>query len=186
MVLDAAIVPLRISIIPKLKPFIENLVAMGLETILTDSDELRLWKEMIPAWVERCRQWEHRPSCAYQSKSKIPLSIEFGQNPICSCGEGILPPSHSLDLHRWDLAAQYAVRAAISPLFSVPFVEQSFEGNDHPEPVTVSETGCKFCGKIKPDHGGKGLSKCSRCQVVRYCSIECQRGDWKEHKVCMK
>jgi hypothetical protein len=28
----------------------------------------------------------------------------------------------------------------------------------------------------------KDLQKCSRCLVVRYCSKECQRKDWKEHK----
>ena len=187
VVLDAAILPLHDPLMPKLRPFLEKLIGVRLCNVTVDDDELRLWKEMIPAWVERCRQWEHRPSCEYLSKSKIPLSVELGQNPICSCGEGTLPPRYSFDLPRWKLAVKHAVQAAISPSFSVPFVEQSFEGNKVTEPAALCETGCRLCGKGNSGDGGKGLLRCSRCQVVRYCSVECQRADWKEHKkVCKK
>ncbi len=179
VMLDAAILPLHDSLMPKIRPFLEKLTEIDLCSVVADSDELRLWKEIIPAWVERCRQWEHRPSCAYLSKSKIPLSVELGQNPICSCGEGTLSPEYSFDLPRWDLAVEYAVRAAISPSFLVRFVGQSFEGNKIAEPPALYKTGCRFCGKGKSDDGGKGLLKCARCQAVRYCSVECQRGDWK-------
>ena len=31
------------------------------------------------------------------------------------------------------------------------------------------------------------MKKCGRCQEVAYCSRDCQRGDWKVHKVtCQK
>ena len=31
----------------------------------------------------------------------------------------------------------------------------------------------------------KKMKKCSVCQLVRYCSQECQQEDWKKHKkVC--
>ena len=188
VVLDAAILPLHDPIMSKLRPFLEKLTGVRLCNVVVDDDELRLWKEMIPAWVERCRQWEHRPSCEYLSKSKIPLSVDHGQNPICSCGEGTLPPRYSLDLPRWKLAVKHAVQAAISPSFSVPFVEQSFEGNKMTtEPAVLGETGCRLCGKGKSGDGGKNLLRCARCQAVRYCSVECQRADWKEHKkVCKK
>jgi len=36
---------------------------------------------------------------------------------------------------------------------------------------------CKSCGTQQPK-----LLVCSRCEGVRYCSAECQRRDWKEHK----
>ena len=187
VVLDAAILPLHDHLMPKIRLFLKELTEIGLCSVIADNDELRLWKEIIPAWVERCRQWEHRPSCAYLSKSKIPLSVENGQNPICSCGEGTLPPRYSFDLPRWEIAAKYAVRAAISPSFSVPFVEQSFEGNEITELATLCETGCRSCGKGNSDDDGKSLLRCGRCQAVRYCSVECQRADWKEHKkVCKK
>ena len=39
---------------------------------------------------------------------------------------------------------------------------------------------CGFCGKE-----GKG-KRCSKCMRVAYCSLECQRQDWKGHRVtCM-
>jgi len=41
-------------------------------------------------------------------------------------------------------------------------------------PNTFSKSKC-ICGKIAP-------KKCSRCKVQRYCSKECQRDDWNEHK----
>jgi hypothetical protein len=42
-------------------------------------------------------------------------------------------------------------------------------------------TGCAFCGKIDCI----SIMKCSRCKSASYCSRECQKGDWKNHKaVC--
>ena len=31
-----------------------------------------------------------------------------------------------------------------------------------------------------------GLFQCSSCKLVRYCSVDCQRGDWKRHKTTCK
>jgi tetratricopeptide (TPR) repeat protein len=41
---------------------------------------------------------------------------------------------------------------------------------------------CLNCGKMATDIGCR-LSKCSRCKQVSYCSRDCQRSDWKSHKV---
>jgi len=187
VVLDVAMLPLHDSLMPKIGSFLTGLAATGFCNIRVDGDELVLWRKLIPVWVERCRQWEHRPSCEYLTMSKIPLvTEESGQNPICSCGEGTLPSNYTFDIPGWHLVAKYAVRAAISPSFSVPFVEQSFEGDKMKVPRGFYNTGCRVCGKEKAD-GRKGLLKCARCQVVRYCSAECQRGDWEDHKkVCTK
>jgi MYND finger len=37
---------------------------------------------------------------------------------------------------------------------------------------------CKTCGKT----GSSILMNCKRCKSVAYCSAECQRRDWKDHK----
>ena len=43
---------------------------------------------------------------------------------------------------------------------------------------------CQFCGKLAAATKEK-FKKCSVCRLVRYCSRECQLGDWKGHKgVC--
>ena len=35
---------------------------------------------------------------------------------------------------------------------------------------------CRVCGKK-----GEGYKQCSRCTCVYYCSVDCQRKDWKEN-----
>ncbi|CAG8948710.1 hypothetical protein HYFRA_00001831 [Hymenoscyphus fraxineus] len=49
--------------------------------------------------------------------------------------------------------------------------------------VAAAEKGprCQVCEKL-PTMNNK-LSLCQRCKLVHYCSRECQKIDWKEHKV---
>ncbi|KAI9338834.1 hypothetical protein BDR26DRAFT_919345 [Obelidium mucronatum] len=43
---------------------------------------------------------------------------------------------------------------------------------------------CNSCGKTD---SGTNLKRCSSCQAAKYCSKECQKADWKSHKlVCKK
>jgi len=43
---------------------------------------------------------------------------------------------------------------------------------------------CANCAKTKSD-SGINLKRCAKCQTTHYCSRECQKADWKEHKrVC--
>ena len=44
---------------------------------------------------------------------------------------------------------------------------------------STSSLCCKYCGVIKDNHD---LFSCSRCKTILYCSGECQKMDWKEHK----
>lgn len=39
---------------------------------------------------------------------------------------------------------------------------------------------CKACGKTARDD--ERLFRCARCRAVNYCSINCQRADWTDHK----
>ena len=45
-------------------------------------------------------------------------------------------------------------------------------------PAASSLNFCYYC-----EESTSNLKKCSRCRNVSYCSIECQRTDWKRHKV---
>lgn len=36
---------------------------------------------------------------------------------------------------------------------------------------------CRICQKT-----GETMKKCSQCKTARYCSTECQKADWKQHK----
>ncbi|KAI9016881.1 hypothetical protein DFJ74DRAFT_678681 [Hyaloraphidium curvatum] len=61
--------------------------------------------------------------------------------------------------------------------------EQEAAEDVRPYPIRV----CAGCGALgmpdQPEYGA--YKKCSRCKLVSYCSKECQRKDWAEHKtVC--
>lgn len=38
------------------------------------------------------------------------------------------------------------------------------------------DPGCVVCGEVTP------VKKCSGCKQIRYCSVKCQKADWKYHK----
>lgn len=51
-----------------------------------------------------------------------------------------------------------------------------FDGGD---PNTASHNSCSACFKHGP---GVNLRRCSRCHVVYYCSVSCQKADFLDHK----
>lgn len=178
VVLDAALLPLSDAIMPKLHSSLQTLTS-GSEicNIRVNDDELQIWKQMLPSFVECCREWQHRPSCEYVSLARIPLSLKNGESPICSCGNGKLPKEMSSDLP--GIISKLAVRAAISPTFAFSLV--GYDSSYWGESATEKKGGsCGSCGKGGAD--GVSLRKCSRCKEASYCSAACQRQDWKSHK----
>ncbi|KIW10340.1 hypothetical protein PV08_11302 [Exophiala spinifera] len=182
-VLDTAVLPLHDTLMPRIRTFLGALTTSGsLCQVRATKAELCAWKQVLPALVERCRTWSHRSGCEYLAEQRVPLSVENGQPPLCSCGEGIMPPGFITGVPEWDQVAKYAVRAAISP----PFSAAMFEGGCkldmlNQEAEEHQAKACNSCGRDEAVNGS-GLLSCARCRKVRYCSKECQRVDWKKHK----
>ncbi|KAG8164047.1 hypothetical protein KVR01_005965 [Diaporthe batatas] len=191
VVLDAAVIPFTVELIKsgKLESFLLILRELDACTITVNDEELVLWKKVLPALAERCRDWTHTPECEYaRPGATVPLSTEMGKQVLCSCGTGKLPENF-LGLPEWDVASQFATRIAISPTYAVPFVEDivddSVVGASSGSGMSVQgdETlRCRNCGTVEAKDGGP-LKKCMRCLKVRYCSAECQKKDWKKHRM---
>lgn len=195
IVFDAFVLCLEESILPILGRFLGDLSGSGsMVSIVVTTEELAVWKRWLPALVERCRSWEHKPDCAYsQAGASVPLSIEHGGKPICSCGQGIVTDAFKAK-KAWQPFTPYVTRVAISPLFSLSYLEtvagsfhEDLSGSLEARGMGSSKSGnpqCSKCRKTLPE--GK-VSVCSRCRSVSYCSKECQVADWKQHKVfCRK
>lgn len=180
VVLEAAVLPLTDWLTPRIRPFLEALSTMRMNVINVNNDEMRLWKQTIPAYIERCRDWSHTSSCEYLVNPCIPISFESGKDFVCSCGKGRLSSIVMSGVPRWEIVSKHASRIALSPSFGVPYVEGICE-IDNRKLRRDDASKCNACGKDKGS-GGMALLKCARCQKARYCSVECQRAQWKVHK----
>ncbi|CAE6499524.1 unnamed protein product [Rhizoctonia solani] len=193
IVLDTAIIPVTTKNKATVLPLLDPIGEAGVLIMSVDicHGEMGAWKQYLAACVERARSWTHKPECEYQVAGRAPISLEDGGDSLCSCGNGIgfegqewVPP----EAPKWQQLLPYATRAGISPIFSVPYLEvvggEVFKdrGFGRQPPCTTPLNGCWACTK-----SGVPLSVCGKCQRARYCSVECQRGHWKDHKrVCQK
>ncbi|KAK3402390.1 hypothetical protein B0T20DRAFT_467257 [Sordaria brevicollis] len=96
-------------------------------------DTLRVWKEMLPAYAERCRgqTWEHGPACEYKAKQRVPVATQHHKDNavFCSCSMGKLPKSWAPadPIPQWEEVRPYLVRAAISLPFGCPGLGESYQ-----------------------------------------------------------
>ncbi|KAJ6536004.1 hypothetical protein DFH09DRAFT_98790 [Mycena vulgaris] len=44
---------------------------------------------------------------------------------------------------------------------------------------------CAVCHN-PADESRRNLKQCAKCELTRYCSVDCQRADWSRHKECCK
>ncbi|KAH7130048.1 hypothetical protein B0J11DRAFT_612756 [Dendryphion nanum] len=174
VVLDCAALPLTQSLASKIRNFLVRITEMGICNIMVDEEELNLWKQVFPSLAERCRSWRHGSSCEYARGTN-----QQGVNFLCSCGHGILPDKFITGIPNFSQVIRYTTRVAISPIFSVPIADAPFDGAT--ETASFSSATCRGCG-ISEAANGKALLKCSRCLIAKYCSVKCQRADWKQHK----
>ncbi|CAI6096017.1 unnamed protein product [Clonostachys chloroleuca] len=128
VVLDAIVLPVTAAIAEKHGNFLSLLLGYGVVKPDVGEGEMILWKETLPAWVERCRAWEHRADCEYVRANSIPLSTKSMEQPLCSCGNGLdLPEFPTPALPDWEEIMKLCVRAAISPMFPNPLVDNVYE-----------------------------------------------------------
>ncbi|RPD68233.1 hypothetical protein L226DRAFT_576582 [Lentinus tigrinus ALCF2SS1-7] len=170
VICDAYVLPLTNDIMPEISSFFGRLLNSGtMVDVRVFDGEMEAWKQLIPAFVERCRTWEHTDNCEYLARQEVPLTQKMEADPLCSCGRG-KDVDGLLKVAEWRRYAPFVTRIALSPLFAVSYLETV--GRD------PSAHKCSVCrGRGKPK-----MMTCSKCQKARYCSAACQRKDWPRHK----
>ncbi|KAJ7068961.1 hypothetical protein B0H15DRAFT_793917 [Mycena belliarum] len=166
LVSDAYVLPLTPPLMSTIREEFGNLLRRGnIYNVGVYGDEMRAWKQILPAFAERCRTWKHQSNCEYASQQRVPLSVEMHLDPLCSCGRGKDVEGMS-KVSLWSKFAPLVTRIAMSPLFAVSYLESVSKDLDAGR--------CSVCrGKGKPK-----MKRCAKCQKTRYCSATCQRKDW--------
>ncbi|KAK1774255.1 hypothetical protein QBC45DRAFT_338063 [Copromyces sp. CBS 386.78] len=167
----------------------------------TTPDAIQMWKELLPAYVERCRTWEHDPErCEYLHRAGetgviTPMDVDEEESSVlCSCGNGRLPENNErVPSKVWEMIKRRLVRVAISPPFGCAFVERPYLPEDiatvnnqapppPPPPRGPPKAVCRNCKREKRKDGGELDQTCPVCGGMKYCSRSCQRADSKRHK----
>ena len=186
LVADAYVLPLNEGRVRKVE---KTLVAVIGELLHVElwGDEVVAWKRLLPALAERCRTWKHGPNCEFLAKKLIPLSLEHESDPLCSCGKGKDVSEAFVKEKKWESATPFVTRIALGPIFGVPYVESvgGFTETIARELDKGFEERRDRCARC----GGPGKPKllvCGACKNSSYCSVGCQKEDWKKHKSTCK
>ncbi|KIW26336.1 uncharacterized protein PV07_09436 [Cladophialophora immunda] len=184
VVLDTAVLPLQDTLIPRIALFLGSLTKNGgFCQIRATEAEMRVWKQVLPGLVERTRNWSHNAECEYLAERRVQLSVEKGQKLLCSCGDGSIPSGFVTSIPNWRKVAKYTVRAAISSCFSAAMFEGGSDSDELEKEARENKAkACLSCGRDTAVNGS-GLLNCARCQQAKHYFRECQRTDWKKHKV---
>lgn len=109
----------------EIRSALTSIQGLRINELKTPDRKALLWKRLLPALAERCRQtWTHREDCQYAraDSESFPSSTERTRSPICRCGEGKDTDSMR-DVKGWDKLAPFCTRVAISPLYAVSYME---------------------------------------------------------------
>ena len=183
-VIDAQVLTLSERMVDRVR---DTLSAIHPEVRLVGfhGDEEVAWKRLLPAFAERCRTWKHGRNCEYLARKTVPLSLEYDGDPLCSCGKGQDVTPEFRREKAWESAIPYVTRIAISPLYGVSYTEnvgRLIAGMVAGKPPGL-EKRCQKCSSL----GKPKLLTCGGCKRTNYCSVDCQKADWKTHKgTCRK
>ncbi|QRV91876.1 MYND Zn-finger protein [Ceratobasidium sp. AG-Ba] len=126
IIADTAVIPTTESTAPMIFPFLNKYMKTNpLYTLTSMGDEATAWKNLLPAFIERARTWEHTPNCEYKIAGRVPISYKKGDDVFCFCGTGKGFDGDMWKVAGWKPLIPFATRAAISPLFYVPYLESS-------------------------------------------------------------
>jgi len=193
VVVDTCVVPLIEKIMPKICLVLEKLSFVQIPIL---DDETRAWRLLLPAFAERCRTWKHLDTCEYPTKG-IPAEVDgLTVSPLCSCGKGKNLGSFG-NVPDWKPLRDEATRIAIGPLFTFSLMEgipakmkEAVDEKFGKTSGTEPQAGGNFSSSLKYPQcarcGGPGkptLQACSICKNAKYCSKDCQKNDWKTHKL---
>ena len=150
--------------------------------LILGNEGTALWKSSLPAMIERCRDFEHKSGCKFESHSNSSVGNQIAM-VACGC------QTIGIELFGFKELSlvKYATRIAIAPVYAPRFVVASRKlyyqhvtqhlekASQFPKPPKLL---CDF-----PECQNHGTMKCGRCEFARYCSKKCQRAHWKQHKV---
>lgn len=164
--------------------------------VITPPEEVKWWKAFLPTAVERCRSWNHQSKCEYMLQG-VPRTVKMNEDPVCGCGRGKNLGGFD-QVEGWKAFRPYVTRVALGMPFSTSLlsgITSDMQQTLRSELKRVSEmeregAAGEFSEQCCTTCGGSGKPKlllCSRCKGTQYCSTDCQKTDWKKHKlVCSK
>ena len=166
-----------------------RLLSQKFNPVKISEAECPIWRQMLFSAAERCRNgWIHKEDCEYRKAKSIPLP---SPTILCSCGQGKAIAEFPRDSRMRNLSKK-ATRVALYPIFSTlstdSAVKKALQAPSAASTIPVrplrsreQEPKCSHCGTV-----GDNLKHCGRCGIARYCSQECQKAEWKEHKKTCK
>jgi len=185
VLLDAAVTSMTTTFPKEFIAAMEKIADTSMVVFKVSDQEVLFWKHLLPAFAERCRQWQHKPLCEYKQQDMIPIFTVPGDSSMCSCGLGVFPDGYLEGLEAFKSLARFSVRLAIPVIFPSPISRDSSAPvlpTNITEPSHPKQDCCNVCSARKSSDG-KPLQKCAGCKVALYCSSACQKKDWKKgHK----